>query len=418
MVNNVYSSNFGGLVTVQVAIFYGVLAVVTLLYPIIGFLSDLCCSRFKVVIVSFSLTLLSMLLIYIFVFLYLTLAISYKYKLIANPLIIAVGPIAGLTLYVGFAGYQANFIQLGLNQHISSPSKELALFVHWVMWAYSFGSCIIAVVYRPYECFSVSNAAKTVIVCVPLLIIAFFVLVLVVSCCKHRWFSAELRQQNPFKTIIRVLLFARKHKYPIQRSAFTYSSNRRYSRLDFAKEIFGGPFTTEQVEDTKSFFKILAVLLALGPVFAVDVPSSYTGFTMFGYHVSNVHIVNQSGGFVDPCSSWILVWSGNLKFISGTLLFPIYMWFIFSYLRNNVPRMFVRLSAGVILYLLGNLCLLFIDLIGHVLYNKHSDSNAGGQERVCMFDYNSSHLELHWSAMILPSVLLGLGPLVVMTTTL
>lgn len=149
----------------------------------------------------------------------------------------------------------------------------------------------------------------------------------------------ELRQQNPFKTITRVLCFNRKHKYPIQRSAFTYSSNRLYTRLDFAKEIFGGPFTTEQVEDTKAFFKILAVLLSLGPVFVLDVPSSYMGFTLFGYHMGNVHIVNNSEGFVDPCSSWILAWSGNLKYVSGTFLFPIYMWFIFLYLRNKVPRM-------------------------------------------------------------------------------
>lgn len=194
MVNNLYSSKLGGLVTVPLAILYGVLAVVTLLYPIIGFLSDLGCSRFKVIIASFSLTLLSMLLIYVFVFFYLALAVSYEYKLIDkiyNPLVFAVGPIAGLTLYIGFAGYQANFIQLGINQHISSPSKELALLIHWVMWSYSLGSCIIVVVHRPYECFDVSNAAKTVIFCVPLLIIAFFALVLVVSCCKHHWFSAR-----------------------------------------------------------------------------------------------------------------------------------------------------------------------------------------------------------------------------------
>ena len=323
MLDNRYNITPDGLVTVPVVIFYGILAVVTLLYPMIGFLSDLGCGRFKVVIVSFSLTLMSVLLVYVLVFSYMMVSIFDEYRLIhklSTPPVFVLGGVAGLATYIGFAGYQANFIQLGLNQHISSPSEELALFIHWIMWAYSFGSCIVVMAYRPCECFSVSTITKVVIFCMPPLIIAFFFLVLVVSCCKHRWFSTELRQQNPFKTISRVLLFAQKHKYPIQRSAFTYSSDRRYTRLDFAKEIFGGPFTTEQVEDTKSFFKILAVLLSLGPVFAVDVLSSYAGFTMFGYHVGGVQIVNNSGGFVDHCSSWIFAFSGNLKYVSGTLL--------------------------------------------------------------------------------------------------
>ena len=76
------------------------------------------------------------------------------------------------------------------------------------------------------------------------------------------------------------------------------------------------------------------------------------------------------------------------------------------------------MSARVVMYLLGNLCLLFINLIGHVLYNKHGDSNVGEKDTLCMFQYNSPYLKVHWSAMILPSVLLGLSPLVVMTTTL
>ena len=63
-----------------------------------------------------------------------------------------------------------------------------------------------------------------------------------------------------------VLHYARKHKYPLQRSAFTYCDDERPSRIDFAKERYGGPFTTEQVEDVKTLLRIFLVLIALGPV--------------------------------------------------------------------------------------------------------------------------------------------------------
>ena len=48
--------------------------------------------------------------------------------------------------------------------------------------------------------------------------------------------------------------------------------DERPSRLDFAKERFGGPFSTEQVEDVKTLLKVVLILLAIGPVFSMDPP--------------------------------------------------------------------------------------------------------------------------------------------------
>ncbi len=50
-----------------------------------------------------------------------------------------------------------------------------------------------------------------------------------------------------YKLVYGVISFAIKHKKPIRRSAFTYCDDERPSRLDFAKQRYGGPFTTEQV---------------------------------------------------------------------------------------------------------------------------------------------------------------------------
>ena len=58
VISNRYYSELDRTVAIPEAILYALLAVVTLLYPIIGFLSDLGCSRFKVVIVSFSIAML------------------------------------------------------------------------------------------------------------------------------------------------------------------------------------------------------------------------------------------------------------------------------------------------------------------------------------------------------------------------
>ena len=48
----------------------------------------------------------------------------------------------------------------------------------------------------------------------------------------------------------------------------------RPSRIDYTKERYGGPFTTEQVEDVKTFVRILLFLVSLGPIFVMEVSSS------------------------------------------------------------------------------------------------------------------------------------------------
>ena len=62
---------------------------------------------------------------------------------------------------------------------------------------------------------------------------------------------------------------------------------------------FGGPFTTEQVEDTKSFFKVVSVLLAIGPVYIMDVLSSNNGLMLFGFHTDGIHIVDNTYDLLD-----------------------------------------------------------------------------------------------------------------------
>ena len=84
--------------------------------------------------------------------------------------------------------------------------------------------------------------------------------------------------------VIEVLRFARRHKYPLLRSAFTYCDDDRTSRLDYAKARYGGPFTTEQEEDAKIFVRILILLISLGPIFIMEVQTGITRFMVLGLH--------------------------------------------------------------------------------------------------------------------------------------
>ena len=64
-------------------------------------------------------------------------------------------------------------------------------------------------------------------------------------------------------------IYTWKHKVSEHRSAFTYWEEDIPPRIDLGKDKYGGPFTTEEVEDTKTFLRILPLLLYL-----------------FGYHLA------------------------------------------------------------------------------------------------------------------------------------
>ena len=81
-----------------------------------------------------------------------------------------------------------------------------------------------------------------------------------------KWFIIEPKVPQSLKTIYQVLKFAATHKAPINRSAFTYWEEEIPSRIDLAKLNFGGPFTTEQVEDVKTILRLMALSVPLSLV--------------------------------------------------------------------------------------------------------------------------------------------------------
>ena len=231
-----------------------------LIYPIAGFTADICLGRYRAVIVSLCFLLCGLGCLAFTTVLLFPHVIRNPFNTGSErhnaPLFFMLSSVGLLLIIPGLAGYQANYIQLGLDQLLEAPSEYLGLFVHWVEWFNELGGTLMLPIFAAlFSCtdFLVHTTALS-------LTPVFFVLLmllLIFSCWKRRWFYSEPPgNHNPCKTVVKVLNFARKYSYALQRSAFTYCDDERPSRLDFAKERFGGPFTTEQVEDVKTFFRI------------------------------------------------------------------------------------------------------------------------------------------------------------------
>ena len=381
------------------------IAFIFVFYPVSGFLADIYCGRHNVIFTSLCLILCS-----IVGFLLVIFPISF-FSHITTALCI-IFSFCLLLAIIGLAGYGANFIQFGLDQLLEAPSQDQALFVHWAKWCYDCLSAIFIGLFCLFYCkFNSSWNFKWILVFSVILIIGCILLSLVVfSCWKRHWFYTESRRHNPYKMVAKVLIFALKHKYPLQRSAFTYCDDERPSRLDFAKERFGGPFTTEQVEDVKVLLRIVLILLAIGPVFSVGVMINNISLTFIGLHFGSHQSIQQC-----PWDLFVTN-AGMLRYVVSTLIFPAYMWIIFSLLRNRVPKMLTRIGYGMILYFIGMMSVLAIDSIGHHLKVKTNKTDCIWQV------YHEDNfpvvpsLGMHWSMMIPSVILLGIGPTLVTAT--
>ena len=164
-----------------------------------------------------------------------------------------------LSALVGFGLFLSNIIQFGTDQLQFASSQHLAAFVRLFVciFIFSWGLSIVLLLATALEFKLIYYGTYCFI-----FILLFGFAIILVCCCKQQLVIEPPTHIDPVKMIWRVMKYAWKHKYPVRRSAFTYNENPP-SRLDLAKERYGGPFTTEQVEDVKSFWNILTILLAL-----------------------------------------------------------------------------------------------------------------------------------------------------------
>ena len=340
-------------------------------YPLAGYLADVKYGRKKCVIGSlWSSSTTTILLLCVHLSLYF---LSYDDNnqvwpvVVMYMIIILFGILALIILISSVVAFNANIIQFGLDQLHDSQTEHLVLFIHWYVLLLYVGTELIKtfISFTNFRSMCIThfqvNPNRATLVGIIIISNTFAVLCsfpLLLSLCvasrkRHTWFNflSDSGSRNPYKLVYKVISFSREHSYPIRRSAFTYCEDELPSRLDLGKEKYGGPFTTEQVEDVKAFVGILTVLLALGPLFAVERSISFL-LPLFSVHLFRTL---YSCIFIHTalCSLIIVI----LLVLYTVLLRPL--------VQKYIPSMLKRTGLGMILMITPILCFLILDTTGH-----------------------------------------------------
>ena len=277
--------------------------------------------------------------------------------------------LAAIVFIIGHSAFIVNTLPFGTDQMLDASTEEISAFIHWLVWCLYVGNVIATIGHVIPACTHLQDIEADVLQ--SLIPVSLSSLALCCDFLLKGWLTIEPVGPNPFKLVLRVIKFTATHKHPIRRSAFTHCEDERPSRIDFAKSKYGGPFTTEEVEDVKTCLRMLVVVLCTSTLLVplqTYISSSDNFYTHFA-HPSEITKCYEVLIFLTYSSPSIAV-----------LSIPLYEVLIHRVARKLIPSTMKRIGISIFLVIVLSLITLLIDTAGHL--HNHS--------LPCMFRSNGS----------------------------
>ena len=265
--------------------------------------------------------------------------------------------IGSVLLWSGAFGFLSNSIQFGVDQMPDASANEISTFIFWYAFALNLGiwsmKCLSNLVQNCSD--NLGDVEVIIQTIIPVLLIAIG---LSLNYLLKNVLTIEPQTRNPFKLIFGVIKHAVTHKKPRIRSALTYLDEPP-SRLDLGKYKFGGPFTTEQVEDVKTFLRILFLMW-----------STILIVIAYSLVVALIDLTPQSIAF-SVCRHTVIelfVYDHSLLIVVGILL---YEFVIYPLVQRNMMRMLRRIVAAAFILCFVIVFLSIVDLGRHAVHHRY-----------------------------------------------
>ena len=329
---------------------------ILLLYPFFGWLADALIKRYYVIGTSLYLILIGMVIGIGMSATEVFNSGSYKF-----PVFWVGGGIAVSIALLGNGLFQANAIQFGTDQMSEASSWQLSGFIHWYYWSSRLGNVLIfysalSVDLNDVKQNSVFDKLAYLVLNVAIAQLVFTIGGITAFHAAKRHLNIEPANKNPISTVFKVLKYSVKHKYPQNRSAFTFWEQDTPSRIDIGKNKYGGPFSTEQVEDTKTFLRILLLFFSLFGLRAIK--NNTEGI---------IKEIRPSFGNISTANttiftSYVIIGSDSNHLTSLTVLvtIPLCQIILKPLLHNYYPAMLKRFWLGLLLTILSTTTVLVL----------------------------------------------------------
>ena len=258
--------------------------------------------------------------------------------------------IVGCLFVVGCCACTVTALPLGLDQMPDASSSSITSFIAWfacVIYIGLFVGRILVWVNSNYK-------MNLYLVCTLLASFCLGVVLISNSFFSPNWLIIEPESSQSLKTIFQVLRFAAKHKAPLNRSAFTYWEEDIPSRIDLGKSKYGGPFTTEQVEDVKTILRLSAISVPLFLVFMLSNLKTYQPDLLHA-NVATVYSFFATF-FLQSYATYALLTTFTFEF----LVYPL--------VKNKLPSILKRITIVPLIFTLVSFVCLMLELTHYFSY--------------------------------------------------
>ena len=254
-------------------------------------------------------------------------------------------------------------LPLGLNQMPDASSSNIESYISWFICSIYIGGFISeGLEYLGRKCIDEAMHTSYTLILALLSVVCMTIALASNFLLNSKWLIIKPKSPQSLKTIYHVLKFAAKHKAPTNRSALTYWEEGIPSRIDLGKSKYGGPFTTEQVEDVKTVLRLLAISLP----FSVIIFSLTIFIRNFMGLASNHEDSSTCKMVVAHLFLNSVYWYGLLGIVAHEFL-------IYPLIRNRLPSILKRIGAVALLtILIAFVC--FTLALAHFL--SHSSETA------------------------------------------
>ena len=170
--------------------------------------------------------------------------------------------LCGCLSFVGICACMLTALPLGLDQMPDASSSSIASYIAWFVCSMFVGALFgEGVQLLKEKCVNEKMHSSFTLILALLSVLGMSIVMASIFLFSPKWLIIEPKSPQSLKNIYRILKFAVKHKAPLNRSALTYWEEDIPSRIDLGKSKYGGPFTTEQVEDVKTILRLLIISL-------------------------------------------------------------------------------------------------------------------------------------------------------------
>lgn len=305
-----------------------------------------------------------------------------------------VSPVALVLSMISVSFCFANVFGFGVSQFLlaGSSSVKIRAFIHWAIWV------IFASGDVTYMFIDIGPCTSNIVICV--YSFATFSFCLCLHFNSQYWFE-EMQVEDSYTLSVKVLKYAWKHKGPVNRSALTYWQDEPPSRIDFAKQKYGGPFTKENVEMVKTFLRILVVMIALVPFLLASDPLINEIGEFVSQYKGEHQFTSQSKGGQSTLAGDLVWFIGDNIILVIIPVLELIVLPLFPKLEYFLINPLKGIGLSMIALILSTVALSLIDIIGHSL---------GGKDVGCYTSPSQDSLiPISFWIMLIPSVISGLA---------